>query len=229
MEMYGQKSRSMPQKTVMLLLEILFLWMAYWILFQNGGSTIFEWFGSSLSSGDLRRNYVNFGFSLVVFFRMMLTFYYLLERKIPWEEAFSVPFAFAIYYVGFALLTVNSEVPINWIDFVAMLVFVVGSCLNTVSELQRHFWKKDVKNEGKLYTEGLFAYSMHINYFGDILWVAAYAFISRNFYSIGIPVFLLLFFVFLNIPKLDTYLAEKYGDDFLRYSNKTAKLIPYIY
>ena len=115
---------------------------------------------------------------------------YLLKRKIPWEESFSVPMAFALYFIGFPILTLNRDVSINWIDYLAIFIFIVGSCLNTVSELQRHFWKKHPENKGKLYTIGLFKYSMHINYFGDILWVGAYAIITRNYYSITIPILL---------------------------------------
>lgn len=77
--------------------------------------------------------------------------------------------------------------------------------------------------------QGFFKYSMHINYFGDILWVIAYAVITRNWYSVSIPIFLFSFFVFYNIPKLDKYLQEKYGNSFEVYAIRTRKFIPFIY
>lgn len=154
---------------------------------------------------------------------------YLLKRKIPWEESFSVPMAFALYYIGFSLLVFPREISIDWIDYLAIFIFIVGSVVNTMSELQRNFWKKHPENKGKLYTIGLFKYSMHINYFGDILWVSAYAIITRNYYSITIPILLFCLFVFWNIPALDKYLAERYKGQFEEYKNKTKKLIPFIY
>jgi protein-S-isoprenylcysteine O-methyltransferase Ste14 len=91
------------------------------------------------------------------------------------------------------------------------------------------FWKNRLENKGRLYTGGLFSFSMHISYFGDILWVTGYALVSGSWWSVAIVIFLLSFFVLFNIPKLDTYLAEKYGEDFAAYARKTKKLIPFVY
>lgn len=229
MDLYSTKSKSIPQKTIITFLEILLLILSYWLLFEEGGALLFEKVGIQPMNGNLTSRRIVFIFSLVVFARMTFMMVYLLKRKIPWEESISVPLAFSLYFVGFPLLVFNRELPIDWIDYLAIVVFIIGSCLNTISELQRHFWKKDPNNKGKLYTIGLFKYSMHINYFGDILWVSAYAIITRNYYSIAIPIFLFCFFVFWNIPALDRYLANKYTEQFKEYQKKTKKLIPYIY
>lgn len=147
----------------------------------------------------------------------------------PWEETFSILFAFALYYVGFALFGYRSTQNIDFVDILAIGIFLLGSFLNTGSEIARDKWKKDLNNSGQLYTIGLFKYSMHINYFGDLLWVSAYALLTRNWYSITIPVFLFCFFTFYNIPKLDAYLSSKYGKQFEEYRNITKKFIPFIY
>lgn len=229
MDIYSQKSKSIPQKTVILIIEVFLLWMAYWILFQNGGTTILSKVGIDALAGNYESRLITFVFSLVVFVRLQFMMFYLLKRKIPWEESISVPMAFALYYVGFALLVYGREVPIDSLDYVAIFIFVLGSYLNTASELQRHFWKKRAKNKGKLYTEKLFKYSMHINFFGDILWVVGYAMITRNIYAIIIPLLLFSLFAFWNIPTLDAYLADRYKGQFEGYAAKTKKLIPFIY
>ena len=41
---------------------------------------------------------------------------------------------------------------------VADVLVLAGSALNTVSELQRHRWKRRPENAGHLYTGGLFRY-----------------------------------------------------------------------
>jgi protein-S-isoprenylcysteine O-methyltransferase Ste14 len=35
--------------------------------------------------------------------------------------------------------------------------------------------------------------------------------------------------VFLNVPALDRYLAERYGEEFQAYAARTKKLIPFVY
>lgn len=229
MELYGKKSNSILQKTIITVLEIALLYFAYWIAFQKGGTIIYSWFGVNIGEGNMLRRIIIFSFSIIVFIRLSFMMFFLLKRKIPVEEALSVPFAFAIYYLGFAIFGYASDVPIGILDFIGIAVYLVGSYLNTASELQRHIWKKDIDNKGKLYTIKLFSYSMHINYFGDLLWVIGYAILTRNIYSISIVLFLFSFFAFLNIPKLDKYLADKYKDQFQEYKNKTKKFIPFIY
>ena len=229
MDLYSQKSSSIPQKTVILLIEVCLIWAAYWILFQSGGTVVLEKLGINAIAGNFESRVITFIFSLVVFVRLQFMMFYLLKRKIPWEESVSVPMAFALYYVGFALLVYDRDIPIDWIDYVGIFIFIIGSYLNTASELQRHFWKKRIENKGKLYTEKLFKYSMHINFFGDVLWVSAYAIITRNYYAIMIPCLLFCLFIFWNIPALDSYLEGRYKEQFGKYKQDTKKLIPFIY
>ena len=227
MDLYNKKDNSIPQKAIILLLEILILGISYWILFKGGYNKIFS--SSSPINGYGIRHLVLFAFNIVVFLRLCITIFYLIKRHIPWEETFSIPFAFAIYYIGFALLGYKSQMSIDFVDIIAVTLFILGSYLNTGSELSRDKWKKKPENKGRLYTMGLFKYSMHINYFGDILWVTAYAIFTRNWYSASIPLILFCFFAFFNIPKLDIYLASKYGQQFAEYRTRTKKILPFIY
>jgi len=227
MDLYNKKDRSIPQKTVLLLLEIILIGISFWILFGDGYGKIVS-SGLPVSGNGIRHS-ILFIFNLIVFMRMCITIFYLIKRHIPWEEAFSIPFAFAIYYVGFALLGYKSASALGLPDYLGIILFIAGSWLNTGSELTRNKWKKDPANKGKLYTAGFFKYVMHINYFGDLLWVSGYALLTRNWYSVFIPAFLSGFFVFYNIPKLDKYLASRYGQQFEDYKRKTKRFIPFIY
>ena len=229
MELYGQKNRSIPQKVIIHILEILFLLLSYWILFLQGGNFIQNYTGIHNAVNATDRRLIIFLFNIIIFLRLAFMMFYLLKRKIPWEESISVPFAFALYYIGFALFVLPVNRPINWIDYIAIWIFIEGCFLNTASELLRYIWKRKSENKRRIYTIGFFKYSMHINYFGDLLWVIGYALITRNWYSAAIPVFLSCFFVFFNIPKLDIYLKEKYGKDFDDYARQTKKFIPFIY
>jgi protein-S-isoprenylcysteine O-methyltransferase Ste14 len=229
MELYGTYDKSIPQKIIIIGLQIVLLLLAYCILFGESRDLLKGWFGIKNETVFLTRKYLSYTFCLIIFFRMSFMMLFLLKRRIPMEEAFSVPLAFALYYIGFSIFIVTANEPLGIIDYLAVLIFLLGSYFNSYSELQRHFWKQKPENNGKLYTKGLFTYAMHINYFGDLLWVSGFALITRNLYSISIPLFLLCFFVFYNIPKLDSYLASRYTNQFSNYRMKTKKLIPFIY
>lgn len=229
MDLYSQHSKSIPQKITIVAIELLLLYFSYWILFKEGGVVLLDKVGVEAIPGNLYSRIILFTFSVIVFLRITFTLFYLLKRNIPWEESISIPIAFALYFIGYALLGYGRSSTLDWLDSIAILIFLTGSFLNTFSELQRHFWKQHPENKGKLFTKGLFRYAMHINYFGDLLWVFAYALITRNPWSVVIPLFLFCFFAFYNIPKLDAHLAQKYSKQFSDYQRRTKKLIPFIY
>lgn len=229
MELYGQKSKSIPQKVVIHLIEILILWLSYLILFQNGGAWIEKHLHIHNATENIDRRIIIFIFNVIIFSRLAYMMIVLLKRKIPWEESVSVPFAFALYFIGYPLFVLPISAPIDGLDYFAIGLFIIGCVLNSGGEILRNEWKKKAENKGKIYTKGFFKYSRHINYFGDILWVIAYALITKNWYSIAIPIFLFSFFAFFNAPKLDKYLKSKYGKGYDEYAKKTKMLIPFIY
>lgn len=229
MDLYSQHSKSVPQKITIVVIELLLLYFSYLILFREGGTDLLDKLGIDAVPGNYYSRFLLFSFSLIVFLRITFTLVYLLKRKIPWEESVSVPIAFALYYIGFALFGYNRALPLDCIDLLAVFIFLTGSSLNTFSEIQRHLWKQHPENKRKLYTTGLFGYAMHINYFGDLLWVTAYALVTRNPWPAAIPVFLFCFFAFYNIPKLDAHLAQRYPAQFVNYRKRTKRLIPFIY
>lgn len=229
MELYGQHSKSIPQKITIHVLELLLLWLSFRILFQNGGTWIENHLHIHNSTGYIGRRIIIFSFNVVTFIRFSFMMIVLLKRKIPWEESFSVPFAFALYFIGFSLFVLPTSKPVDFIDITGVVIFVIGSALNTGGEILRDKWKKNPENKGKIYTGGFFKYSRHINYFGDLLWVIAYAIITRNWYAVSIPVFLFCLFAFFNAPKLDHYLKNKYGKSYDDYAGRTKMLIPFIY
>lgn len=229
MDLYGKKSKSIQQKIVIHLIEILILLLSYWILFHGGGA----WFEKHLhiqnATENMERRTIIFIFNIIIFLRLAYMMLVLLKRKIPWEESVSVPFAFALYFIGYPLFVLPVSAPIDGLDYFAIGLFALGCILNSGGEILRNEWKKKPENKGKIYTKGFFKYSRHINYFGDLLWVIAYALITKNWYSITIPIFLFCFFAFYNAPKLDKYLKEKYGKGYDEYAKKTKMLIPFIY
>ena len=228
MDMYGQKSPSLPQKALIIFFELIFIVLSYWLLFQGGGNWVQQHLGITNAVHGGPRRMVLMLFNVAVFLRLGYMMLFLLKRRIPWGESINIPFAFAIYYLGFPLLALPTDLPMDAIDAMGIVLFLLGSVINTTAEVLRDRWKRYPANKGRIYTGGLFAYSRHINYFGDLLWVSGYAVLTRNGYAALIPVFLFCMFAFYNIPKLETYLRGKYPS-FNEYAKRTKRFIPFIY
>ncbi len=68
-------------------------------------------------------------------------------RKIPWEESVSVPFASAVYFIGYQLLPISG--PIDGIDFFEIGLFKIRCVPNSGQELLRNDGKRNRKIKGK--------------------------------------------------------------------------------
>jgi protein-S-isoprenylcysteine O-methyltransferase Ste14 len=167
------------------------------------------------------------------FARQMVTLFVLLKRRLGYGEAVGLSAFLALIEIGFVLLggglLRGEAVPLGWLDGVAVVLILAGSWLNTGSEWQRHVWKRDPANAGHCYTGGLFARSMHINYFGDTVMFTGWALLTASAWALILPVFMALSFVFFHIPGLDAYLAGRYGDEFRAYAARTKKFVPFLY
>lgn len=229
MDMYSKKGAAVPQKLVLVTIELIILAFSGAILLGAGRDVAANFFGWTLPSPIPARAYVIFGFSVVIMLRMSVTLFYLMKRYMAWAEVFTIPIAFALYYIGFALFVLPQSAPLGAWDYFATALFVLGCYLNTGSELARDRFKKDPKNKGKLYTEGLFSLSRHINFFGDVLWVSAYAIVAHTIWAALIPLYTLSFFAFFNAPALDRYLAGRYGEQYVTYKTRTKMLVPFVW
>jgi steroid 5-alpha reductase family enzyme len=163
------------------------------------------------------------------FIRLLVTTFVFLKRKLPWAEAIIISSLMSLALYGFAKVGGSNQQPVGLIELVGMLLYVIGSHLNTNSEYTRHIWKKNPDNKVRLYTEGLFRYSMHVNYFGDTVLFTGFALITHSLIMLVIPLLMTVNFVLFIIPTLDKYLAEKYGTDFQEYARRTKKFIPWVY
>lgn len=167
-------------------------------------------------------------FNLLTTARMSVSMFVYMRRHIPANELVSVMFAFALYYLGIPILALTTGSPDVPGAVIGSVLFVAGSLCNFVSESQRHVWKKDPANAGKLFTGGLFSVSRHPNFFGDFVWVLGYAVVSGSPWAYLVPLLVFLFFYFVNIPAQEKHLALKYGDEFTRYRANVKSFVPFV-
>ena len=227
--MHGNKTKSLKQKLVMTAIHLIALLVSAWILFGTGIDFLSNIFGKPKINASSIVRIVIFLSALIYFIKLCFTTFVLIKRQMQWNEVFEVGFFVAIIQILFAILTVYNKESFILVDWILIVLFLFGLYLNAGSEWGRHIWKKKESSKGKLYTEALFKYSMHINYFGDIVTFTAFALLTGSLWGLSIPVFMTLTFVFMHIPKLDKYLKERYKEQFDEYANKTQKLIPWIY
>jgi len=152
-----------------------------------------------------------------------------IRRRIGWVEGGLVSFLFFMMFYLFNVSAGSHFEPIGLIDIVGIFLYLIGSYINTLGDYQRYAWKQNVENKGRLYTKGLFKYSMHINYFGDSVLYIGLAMITREYVCLFVSIGIILNFVFLQIPMLDKHLSKKYPDEFDEYAKQTKKFIPFVY
>lgn len=134
------------------------------------------------------------------------------------------------FLLSAASLTAESTFPQTEL-LVAGSLYVVGLLTELVAEVQRKRFKADPKNQGKVYTGGLWKFARHINYTGYVLWRGGYA-LAGGGYIMGAVVggFFLSDFLTRGIPVLDEYCGKRYGVAWEKFKKDTPyKLIPYVY
>lgn len=228
-QMYELSDPSLTQRITLAALIGACVAVAWWLLFAGGIAIAGSWFGWVWTAGDpFRRATLAVALS-IYFIRVLFTEFVFLRRGVSWAEVLTIaPWVFCI----FVLLSISGGTnfkPAGSICAAGITLFVLGSWMNSYAELKRHIWKLKPENQGKLYTLGLFRYSRHPNYLGDLLSFTGLCLISGRSATAVVPVLMLAGFVFANIPVLDAHLYDRYGQAFEQYAARTKKLIPFLY
>ncbi len=179
--------------------------------------------------GNLGRQGALLACALIYTARAAHTLFVFVKRTIPWWEAAWGGSLIGCVLFFFLLRGLRAPQPIGPVDGAGMLLYIAGSYVGTASEHSRHTWKADPENRGHLYTRGLFRWSRHVNYFGDLLVFSGFALLTRQPWTGIVPLAMALNFILVIIPAHDTYLAGRYGSEFEAYARRTRKLIPLLY
>jgi protein-S-isoprenylcysteine O-methyltransferase Ste14 len=227
--MYELTGPSTAQRVTLAWFEALWIVMSAWLLFGGGLETASRWFGQSWTPGDVLRRAFLLGGFFVYFLRVQFTVFVFLKRGMRWDEVFTIAPWLLLIQASLSILGGTVTRPLGATGVIGAALFVAGSWMNSYAEYSRHVWKHRPENSGRLYTEGLFRWSRHPNYLGDLLLFTGLCFISGAWLTLIIPVLMLAGFVFINIPVLDSHLHDKYGAAFDAYAARTKKLVPWVY
>ena len=130
----------------------------------------------------------------------------------------------------------NSLVEISVVAYIGVVVWFVGLFIETVADAQKYRFINNAENKGRWIDTGLWKYSRHPNYFGEILvWIGIYIYtlfgLSFSQAIIGIisPVYIVLLLLFASgIPLLEKVAEKRWGSDseYQKYKRTTSVLVP---
>jgi protein-S-isoprenylcysteine O-methyltransferase Ste14 len=204
------------------------VFISTWLMFADMEYSD-TWLKQYQISGNFSRRLL-IAFCLIIYFvRLQVTVWVFQKRKWTWLETITITILMSFVLYAFANVGGNNKQVVGIVEVIGILFYLSGSYINTHSEYYRHVWKLKEENRGRLYTEGLFSKSMHINYFGDIVLFTGLAIATHSLSMLVIPLIMAVNFVFIIIPSLDRYLEKKYGAEFRDYAQRTKKLIPLLY
>ncbi len=199
------------------------------LLMSGYGDLLTQYLKLQKIEGNTYRQILIVSCSLIYLVRFVICMFVFMKRKIGWFEGGLVSFLFFMMFYLFNTSAGNHPEALGLIDLVGVLLYLIGSYINTFADYQRWVWKRNAENKGRLYTGGLFKHSMHINYFGDSVLYIGLAMITLEYVCLFVSLAIILNFVFLQIPMQDRHLSRKYADEFSRYAKQTKRFIPFIY
>jgi len=176
-------------------------------------------FGRIMQSGKDER----FDEIKVNFFRFLLT----------WTiQGLWVSFTAAAAWVA---ITTTSRRPLGWPALIGFLVWAFGFGFEVLADTQKSAFKADPGNRGKFIDTGLWSWSRHPNYFGEIvLWVgvaimALPVLSGWQLVALISPAYVIAQLALVSgIPILERKADERWGgqEDYEAYKERTPVLIP---
>lgn len=134
-----------------------------------------------------------------------------------------------------AIVTGSERESFGLLAGIGTAVWVAGFAIEVVADRQKSAFKQDSANEGRFITTGLWAWSRHPNYFGEItLWlgiaiIAVPVLSGWRWVTLVSPVFVVVLLTRVSgLPMLERRAAKRWGDDpeYQRYVEATPVLIP---
>ena len=134
-----------------------------------------------------------------------------------------------------AVITGGMRVPLGAVGTAGIAVWAAGMLIEIAADRQKSRFKNDPDNEGRFIDTGLWAWSRHPNYFGEIvLWtgmaiVAVPALQGWQWATLISPVFVAFLLIRVSgIPLLEQKADKRWGGDrdYEEYKRRTPVLIP---
>ena len=73
------------------------------------------------------------------------------------------------FAAGLVAMTTNTPVPLDWAALLGALIWIAGFAIEVAADRQKTAFRADPANEGQFIRTGLWAWSRHPNYLGEIM------------------------------------------------------------
>tara|TARA_A100000164_G_scaffold140850_1_gene125200 strand:+ start:2749 stop:3618 length:870 start_codon:yes stop_codon:yes gene_type:complete len=118
---------------------------------------------------------------------------------------------------------------LNNLVYVGFILIIFAVVVQHIADSQMRGFRKDENNLGKTMKYGLWKYSRHPNYLGEVsFWFGIYIFAlasgSTSIWLLTCPIVMLALFVFISCPMMDNRSLKK-RSDYKEYMDKTPQLI----
>ena len=147
-----------------------------------------------------------------------------------------------VFLTMIVVIVINSQAdsapPLGIWDAVGLFVWVLGFGIETIADQQKTAFNTEPTNQGKWIESGLWSYSRHPNYLGEILLWTGIAFFGISCFT-GLervawisPIFIYILLTKVSgTPILDKRALEKWGDNplYQKYRENTPALIPRLF
>lgn len=134
-----------------------------------------------------------------------------------------------------AIITASDREAFGVLGAIGLVVWLGGFAIEVVADTQKSAFRADPANDGRFITTGLWSWSRHPNYFGEItLWtgmaIMAIPVLSGwRWVALVSPIFVFVLLTRISgIPLLERRAEKRWGDDpaFRAYTDSTSVLVP---
>lgn len=135
------------------------------------------------------------------------------------------------------ILISKDEMSLNWISYIGLGISVLGIVIESIADSQKFIFKSKKENKGKWVSTGLWKYSRHPNYLGEIMmWVGIFLYCLVYINGIGFitilsPIYITVLLVAVSgIPTLEKEYDKRYrgSKQYQDYKKNTGILFPRI-
>ena len=134
------------------------------------------------------------------------------------------------------IFTSNHSGNLEIYDYIGIITWISGLFIEVVADKQKSDFKNDISNKNKFISTGLWKYSRHPNYLGEIiLWtgitiIAIPLFSGWSWLGLISPAFVFIMLKFISgVRILESRADMKWGKDkeYLKYKNSTPEIFPF--
>ncbi len=133
------------------------------------------------------------------------------------------------------MITAQTKVDFGFVGIIGLAIWATGFCIEVIADQQKSKFRSEPANKGRFIDVGLWSWSRHPNYFGEILLWAGVAIMSIpvleswRWFALISPVFVFVLLTFISgIPLLRQRSDARWGNepDYQAYIKNTSLLIP---